>query len=152
MRQQGKYGWYPCDIETYHKLKKLNMAFNKALHEKAAWERWDRKEPQNRVIRAKLKDSTGRVVGYQASIPMPEPELTSIFCKKVVKRVQWGKKGGFFKDGIDETHIELSDLPIYQDYCNARYPVAGEEGVSSLKMNMEIINELHGKIINISNI
>jgi hypothetical protein len=146
MRQQGKYGWYPCDIETYHKLKKLNMAFNKALHEKAAWERWDRKEPQNRVIRAKLKNSSGQVVGYAVAVPQPEPELTSIFCKKVIKNVKWGKKGQYYKDGKDETFVEMVDLPIYQDYYNARYPVVGEEGVSSLKMNLELINELHGKL------
>jgi hypothetical protein len=150
MRHQGKYGWYPCDIETYHKLKKLNMAYDKALHEKAAWDRWDRKEPQNRVIRGKLKNSSGQIVGYQAPLPMPEPELTSIFCKKVVKKVTWGKKGQFYKDGKEETFVELTDLPIYEDYYRARYPVVGEEGVSPLSMKLDLINELHGKLVNMS--
>jgi hypothetical protein len=147
MRNQGKYGWYPCDIDTYRKLKKLNMAYTKAQHEKAAWDRWDRKEPQNRVMRGKLKNSSGQVVGYQAPLPMPEPELTSIFCKKVVRNVKWGKKGQFYKDGKDETYVELTDLPIYQDYRNARYPVAGEEGVSEFSSSkLDLINELHAKL------
>ena len=146
MKQQGKYGWYPCDWATYQKLKALNMDYNKALHEKAAWERWDRKEPQNRVVRAKLKDSKGNVVGYAAPVPQKEPAITSIFLKKVVKRVQWGKKGQYYKDGKDEIFVELTDLPIFEDYWKARYPVAGEEGVSPLSLKLDLINELHGKL------
>jgi len=146
MKQEGKYGWYPCDVETYHKLKALNMAFTKALHEKAAWDRWDRKEPQNRVIRAKLKNSAGQIVGYAVAVPQPEPALTSIFCKKVIKNVKWGKKGQYYKDGKDETFAELVDLPIYADYRKARYPVAGEEGVDGLSMKLELINELYGNL------
>lgn len=150
MKQQGKWGYYPCDWETYRKLKELNMAYTKAMHEKAAWERWDRKEPQNRVIRGKLKNSSGQVVGYQAPLPMPEPELTSIFCKKVVKKVIWGKKGQYYKDGKEETFVELTDLPIYEDYRKARYPVVEEEGVTGLSMKLDLINELHGKLVNMS--
>lgn len=146
MRQQGKHGWYPCDWATYQKLKALNMDFDKALHQKAAWERWDRKEPQNRVMRARLKDSTGKVVGYAAPIPLPEPELSSIFLKKVVKKVQWSKKGGYHKDGIEETFVELDKLPIFEDYWKSRYPVAGEEGVSPLSLKLDEIEELHKKL------
>lgn len=146
MKQQGKYGWYPCDWDTYKKLKALNMAYDKALREKAAWERWDRKEPQNRVSRVKLKNSAGEVVGYAAPVPQPEPELTSIFCKKVVKNVKWGKKGGYYKDGKDETFVELYQPPIFPDYWKARYPVAGEEGVSPLSLKLDAINELYSKL------
>lgn len=146
MRQQGKYGWYPCDWATYKKLKALNMNYDKALHEKARWERWDRKEPQNRVVRAKLKDSNGNVVGYAAPIPQAEPEITSIFLKKVVKKVNFDKKGNYHKNGIDQTFAELTDLPIFNDYWKARYPVAGEEGVDSLSMKLDEINELYSRL------
>jgi hypothetical protein len=145
MRQQGKYGWYPCDWATYRKLKALNIDYDKALHEKARWERWERKEPQNRVVRAKLKDSKGNVVGYAAAIPQTEPEITSIFLTKVVRKTQW-KNGKYYKDGIDETVVELTSLPIFEDYWKSRYPVAGEEGVSSLSMNLDLINELYNKL------
>jgi hypothetical protein len=146
MQHEGKYGWYPCDWATYRKLKELNMAYTKAMHEKAAWERWDRKEPQNRVIRGKLKNSKGQVVGYQAPIPMPEPELTTFFCKKVVKNVKWGKKGQYYKEGKDETFVELVDSSVPKDYRNARFPVAGQEGVTPLTLTLETINVLHNKL------
>jgi hypothetical protein len=31
MVHEGKYGYYPCDWDIYHKLKELNMAYTKAL-------------------------------------------------------------------------------------------------------------------------
>lgn len=146
MKQQGKYGWYPCDWATYQKLKKLNMAYDKALHEKACWERWDRKEPQNRVVRNKLKDLAGRVVGYAAPTPLPEPELTSIFCKKVVRKVQFDKKGNYHKDGVEETFVEVEKMSIYEDYRKARFP-STEDNVGSLSLKSELIDELHNKLL-----
>lgn len=143
---QGKYGWYPCDRETYHKLKKLNMAWNKALHAKARWERWDRKEPQNRVIRNKIRNSNGRVVGYQAPVPMPEPAVSPIFCNKILKNVKIDKKGNYHKDGKIETFIEMIGLSIYEDYRKARYPVATEAECTSLSMSLSEIDELYSKL------
>lgn len=143
---QGKYGWYPCDRETYHKLKKLNMAWNKALHEKSRWERWDRKEPQNRVIRSKIRNSAGQVVGYQAAVPMPEPEIGNLFCQKVVKNVKFTKKGQYFKDGIDETSVEMVGLAIYENYRKARYPVATEGECLELSLTLEEIDDLCSKL------
>ena len=45
---KGKFGFYPCEWETYRKLKRLNyLAF---LHRKAekAHARWENKDPKNR--------------------------------------------------------------------------------------------------------
>ncbi len=145
MKQQGKYGWYPCDWATYQKLKQLNMAYDKALQDKARWERWDRKEPQNRVSRARLRDSAGNIVGYAAPVPLAEPEVCPIFCKKVVKNVKWGKKGQYYKDGKDETFVEMVKLPIYEDYRKARYPVT-EEQVLALSLSLDLINSFHDKL------
>jgi hypothetical protein len=143
---QGKYGFYPCDWEVYHKLKVINMAFTKAISQKAAWERWDRKRPQNRVIRFKIKDAQGRVIGYENPIPMPEPEVCPIFCNKIVKKVQWDKQNNYHKDGIEETFMELSTLPIYEDYRRARYPVQAEEAVEFLSLSSQLIDELYRKV------
>jgi|SRR5581483_5304168 len=130
MAHKGKFGWYPCDWATYQKLKKLNMVYDKALRSKARWDCWNRKEPQNRVSRVKLKDSSGRVVGYGVSVPLKEPEVCPIFCVKIGNLVK------------------MVDLPIYQDYCRARYPVLGEEGVSGLSMSLELIEKLHNILKN----
>lgn len=127
---EGKYGFYPCDWQTYYKLKIINMAYNKALHNKAIWDRWYRKQPQNRVIRAKLRDSNGRVVGYKISKPLPEPKVCSVFCKKV------------------DNKVEIIDFPIYTDYRKARYPVKAEEACEGLSLRMDIINELFEKVKN----
>lgn len=142
---KGKYGYYPCDWTTYQKLKKLNMAYSKALSSKSRWDAWDRKEPQNRVIRAKIRNSNGQVVGYQAGVPLPEPEICPVFCRKVVKSVKWGKKGGFYPNGKDETFVEMVDLPIYKDYRLARYPAPTEE-VCGLSLKLVEIDDLFCKL------
>ena len=144
---QGKWGWYPCDRETYHKLKKLNMALTKALSKKSAWERWDRKEPQNRVIRSKIRNSSGQVVGYQAPVSMPEPEVCGIFCQKLVKNVKFGKKGRYYKDGCDETFVEIDSQSIYENYRRARFPVATEVECVELSLTAKEIDELYNKIV-----
>jgi len=143
---QGKYGWYPCDRETYHKLKKLNMALTQAIRKKSAWDRWDRKEPQNRVIRTKIRDSLRRVIGFQEPVPMPEPEVYGIFCQKVVKNVKVGKKGQYYKDGCDETFVEMNGLSICEDYKKSRYPVATKEECVELSLNTAQINELYSRL------
>ena len=45
---QSKWGYHPCDLETYKKLRKLNQWFMKAQREAAEWNRWARKDKQNR--------------------------------------------------------------------------------------------------------
>lgn len=141
MNVQGKWGYYPCDWETYRKLKAINLAYFKALKSKRRWERWDAKDPKNRICRGKLKDSSGKVVGYQAPHPMPEPEICPIFCKKVTKKVFQDRYGKYDKKGFDVSYIEIEDSP-YEDYRNARYPKATAEEVKPLFMSMDRINRL----------
>jgi hypothetical protein len=143
----GKWGWYPCDRETYHKLKKLNMVWTKALRSKAQWERWDRKEPQNRVIRARIRDSLNRVIGFQEAVPIPEPELSGPFCQKVIRNVKFGKKGQYYKDGCDETFVEMNGLPICDDYRKARFPVATEAECVGLTLSAAEIDDLYSKLV-----
>lgn len=45
---QSRWGYHPCGKELFLKLKKLNILAQKALRQMAVWERWNRKEPQNR--------------------------------------------------------------------------------------------------------
>ena len=139
---QGKFGWYPCDWATYRKLKALNLVYFKALQGKKRWERWERKDPKNRTIRGKLKDSAGRVVGYKAPLPMPEPEICPIFCEKIVTKVN------FCKNGINITEVArvVIEDSLYDDYRNARYPKATKEEVQPLSLNLDTINQLYNKL------
>lgn len=45
---QGKYGWYPCDKETYLKLKFLYKKYQENLQYSAKWYRCHRKAEKNR--------------------------------------------------------------------------------------------------------
>lgn len=71
---KGRWGFYPCEYEVYRKLKKLNAASYKAERREGEYNRWLRKEPQNRVIRKKIRNEKNQVIGYEAPIPRPEPK------------------------------------------------------------------------------
>jgi hypothetical protein len=51
----------------------------------AAWRRWNAKLPHNRVKRPRIRDSQGRVVGYALGVPIPEPPLPVVACRKVTR-------------------------------------------------------------------
>ena len=76
---ESKFGFHPCDIETYMKLKKLNYWFSQAQHKAAEWNRWARKDEQNRVIRKFIRNDQGQKIGAEIVGPKTEPDLDSIF-------------------------------------------------------------------------
>ena len=45
---QSKWGFHPCDRETFKKLKAIKKAYWQAVYDFYNWWRWERKEPQNR--------------------------------------------------------------------------------------------------------
>jgi hypothetical protein len=51
----------------------------------AAWRRWNAKLPHNRVKRPRVRDSDGKVVGYGEPVPVPEPPLPTVACRKVTR-------------------------------------------------------------------
>jgi hypothetical protein len=122
---KGKYGYYPCNYEMYKKLKRLNLLYFDAMKSKNKWERWYKKDPHNRVTRQKLRDSSGRVVGYEAPLPVAEPEVCPIFCKKITYSSFRDKKGNYHKDGVDLVKIEMQP-DVFNWYCRARYPAVTE--------------------------
>lgn len=140
---EGKYGFYPCTWETYQKLKVINVAYNRAKHDLAIWQRWERKDPHNRVARPKVKDAEGRVVGYGKDIVLPEPEVSSVFCEATIKK--YDKNGRYVKEGLPD--YKLKDYRIEEDYRRARYPVQAEEAVEFLSMSMETIDWLYQAIL-----
>lgn len=131
---QSKWGFHPCSIEPFRKLKRLNILAQKALTRMSAWERWDRKQPQNRrrFVGAKSdwEINTSGVIGqkkrdipkmYRLYESVPEPVYPP----------------------IDREMIDL----IAADYKNARTPVVesqvrplflGEQKLNSLLSLLEI--------------
>ncbi len=72
---KSRWGYHPCDCETYFALKRLNHLHSLVYRRDAALKRWNRKDPQNRVIRTKLRSSNGHCVGYEpTTTPIPEPK------------------------------------------------------------------------------
>jgi hypothetical protein len=139
---KSRWGYHPCDYETFLLLKKLNAFFLRALHRYTAWKRWSRKQPHNRVIRKKIVDAQGCKVGSEVVGPMPEPYLCPFFTKreKVISHRQ--SKGRHVKEegGAERVRLEYSDLP--EVYRAARPPVPRQDLVAPLKYSPEEIHSL----------
>lgn len=48
MTFQSKWGFHPCTVELFRKLKRLNFLAYEGKRRISAWNRWNRKDPQNR--------------------------------------------------------------------------------------------------------
>jgi hypothetical protein len=74
---KSRWGYHPCDYETFQKLRVIKKYYYKNLHVIAERDRWLDKEPQNRVIRTRHTfinrggKLTTKVIG---SVPRPEPK------------------------------------------------------------------------------
>jgi hypothetical protein len=110
-------------------LKELNRLWVRAQHEAAAWRRWHRKLPHNRVRRERLRDAAGRPVGYGPPRPAPEPPTSSPFCR--VAELPSGK-----------TDIFLDDLGVEAAYRLARRPCATASEVKPLPMSEDVVRRL----------
>ena len=51
---QSRFGHHPCDHATYLKLRRLHRYHWQSVYDHARWVRWNRKEPQNQVIRKRM--------------------------------------------------------------------------------------------------
>jgi len=114
-------------------LKELNKLWMNARCQAAAWRRWYRKLPHNRVRRTRIRDDRGRPIGYGAAVPIPEPKLPSCFCRQVE---------------LPSGRIELfvSDEGIEAAYRVARYPKICEDEVKPLLIAEEDIRRLYGRL------
>jgi hypothetical protein len=142
---QSRWGYHSVGAGTYSKLRFLNGVYQKALSLAAAWERWDRKLPKNRVERRKIRDDERRVVAYGESVPLAEPEICPVFFDKVVRNVNLDRNGKFFKGGIPKTFVEDNGLgeKILAASRQARTPVASPEDVRPLRISVKEIDELY---------
>jgi hypothetical protein len=77
---RSRWGYHPCSPETYQMLRRLKKEYWRAVAQEATWQRWDRKEPQNRIARKVLRDALGRRCGYDGIIGnIPEPKTSDVF-------------------------------------------------------------------------
>lgn len=84
---QSRHGYHSCDYETYLLIKRVRKHYFAALKQFNAWLRWDRKQPQNRVIRKWKRNEKGQKIGCEIVGPKPEPlPKTDVF---LMKKLTW---------------------------------------------------------------
>lgn len=142
MAHRSRWGWYPCDYQTFQLLKKLNARCTRAQRDYAAWRRWQRKKPSNRVLREKIVDDQGCKVGSQVVGPRPEPPLDPLFCTRQ-KVVQYRGAGGQqLRESAAGERVSFADLGIPEAYGLARRPVPDESLVRPLNLTAEEVRRL----------
>jgi hypothetical protein len=139
---QSRWGFHPCSRETDRKLRFLNYVYSLAVQKAAAWKRWNRKAPQNRVAQPRIRDAAGRVVGYAAPIPLKEPAICPVFSRLVTKVVQWHPTKGYDRGGIEWTLPETDTHRVGEAAQLARTPVALPAHVKPLPLSEARIDEL----------
>jgi hypothetical protein len=142
---QSRWGFHPCDYQTYRKLKFLNQVYLRALRLAHAWTRWKRKDPHNRVIRRRIRNQTGQVIGYDPPIQLPEPPTCPIFSQKVFEKCHVDKKGNFSREGFLQEKVATDDFRIPGDYASARKPAVSQGEVQPLHHTPRELEEMYDK-------
>jgi hypothetical protein len=137
MMHRSRWGWHPCDYETCRLLKRVHAYCLQARRGFAEWQRWRRKQPQNRVIREPVRDEQGSKVATRVVGPWPEPVLCPVFCTKAPRVAHAGPIG----DGV-----LFCDHGIPEAYRAARTPLAGPEKVRSLSVSSEELRRLLARL------
>lgn len=141
---QSKWGFHNVSLETSKKLRFINGVYAKSQHLAGAWERWDRKDPQNRVIKIRIKGSPGMSFGKEVKkdaagepVKWLEPSVCPLFHKVIPSYSNtWGKVSGFYDDnGLGQRIIDASRL--------ARTPVSKPELVENCPFTEEEIDDLY---------
>ncbi len=134
---ESRWGHHPCDKETYFKLKELQRCYWEAVRAEHEWERWNRKDPQNRVIREKIRDEKGRITGSNVIGPRPEPVRSKLFYK-TYKVPAW--------NGSEREVTTFEYADIVTDCRKARTPVADPNKVPKLSLTIKEIDNLINQI------
>jgi hypothetical protein len=142
MAHRSRWGWHPCDYATFVLLKRLHGLYRQAVRQYAAWRRWRRKMPHNRVVRRKLVDENGNQVGTVVVGPRPEPPLPALFCTSRQVLTYWSEDGQPLPEGRLAEEVMLDDLGIPEAYRAARMPAATEQEVRPLRLTQEEIRRL----------
>lgn len=94
---QSKWGFHPISREASQKLRFINGVYAKAQHLAGAWERWERKRPENRVMKRAIKAPDGVKVGTEIvkdALGNPvfhsEPQVCPLFHETVPGHMKYG--------------------------------------------------------------
>lgn len=142
---QSKWGFHPVSRESSKKLRFLNSVYAKSQHLAAAWERWENKQPHNRVMKRAVKDSSGMKIGTEIvkdensnPVIQKEPEICSLFHEKIpAKQLSWG---GYLAARTKDNGFGLTIL-----YASrlARTPQPTADAVKPIEFTEEEIDRLY---------
>lgn len=124
---ESRFGFHPCDYDTFIKLKKLKKYYFQALYRHAEWQRWDRKAPQNQVIRRYKKNDKGQRIGYEIVGEKLQPKLYPVFGE-----LRFVGKGNH----------ALNDMGVLSAFDSARRPCSSSELVTPLNITIEQIDNM----------
>jgi hypothetical protein len=144
---RSRWGFHPCDYATYRKLKLLHLVYMRAVRLAHAWDRWNRKAAHNRVRRPRLRDTSGRTIGYGAPTPLAEPLLCPLFSRKVQERRFVDPSGQCIREGFLVEKVVTDDAGIVTDYAAARRPVAEAGAVRPLRCTVARLDELYAQAL-----
>ncbi len=96
---QSRWGFHPCDYQTFRKLKLLIQVYLQTVRLAHAWQRWKRKDPHNRVMRRRIRNDKGQTIGYEPPVPMPEPKICPVFSQKVFEKRKQRFLQGTYRQG-----------------------------------------------------
>jgi hypothetical protein len=139
---QSRWGFHPCDNQTFRKLKVLHHVYQTALRMAHAWERWNRKDPQNRVMRRRIRNDKGQTIGYDLPIALAEPRICPVFSQQVQESRHVDKKGVIHKDGFFQPKVMTDDMGIVEAFSGARRPVKEAGDVRPMRISVESIEAL----------
>lgn len=118
MFSKSKYGFHPCDYETFLKLKHVHKAFFIAKKKIAEWHRWNNKIPHNRVLRRWVRDPvTKHKISCEIVGTRPEPVVPDIYY-----------------DIVKHSNIII-------EYNRARHAVPNENAVIPLNIKITQLDE-----------
>lgn len=138
---RSKWGFHPCDYDTYIKLKKLRGYFYMALSRHRAWERWHRRLPKNKFAIEYIYDEKGRKKGYKKIAPIPEPVVCPVFSVKRMAK-KFFDESGYHKEGIDIEVRVMGDWGVLDAYNKARVAVTNPDDVPSLELTADQIDSM----------
>jgi len=127
---QSRWGFHPCDYHVFLKLKRVHKAYWEGLRKVAAWRRWERKRPCNRVICRWQRDAAGRKITRVIAGPRPEPCVPGIYreiCESEILIPQefHNARHGRPEDQVKPLQIPLAALDRWCDELNKLGLTAG---------------------------
>jgi hypothetical protein len=147
MIHSSRWGWHPCDYATFRLLKRLHRACEEARRQFAAWRRWRRKMPHNRVVGRWLRDEQGRRIGFEIVGPLPEPTLSPLFCLRKLTPSFWSADSKPLQEARLVEEVVFDDRGVLDTYRTARKPASSPEQVQPLAIAVEEVQRFVAELV-----